>query len=62
MELIRRIGSTKYIVKVHFDENGTQTLEDRILRLISHETLANGGKRDIILSPQRGRPKERTAL
>ena len=51
----------QYIVKVHFDEIGTQTFEDRILRLISHEPLANDEKCDIILSPQRGRPRrERT--
>ena len=61
MKLIRRIGNTKYIVNVHFDETGTHTFEDRVLRLISRETLVNNGKCGIINTPQRGRPcQERT--
>lgn len=61
MKLIKRIGNTKYIVNVHFDDTGTMTLEDRILRLISRETLANDAGCDIINTPQRGRPcQERT--
>lgn len=37
MTLTKRIGNTKYTVKVYFDEKGTMTMEDRILRLIARE-------------------------
>lgn len=38
MDMTRRIGNTTYKVKIYFDENGTMTMEDRILRLIANDT------------------------
>ena len=35
--LLKRIGSTDYIVSVHFSQTSTETLEDKILRLIERE-------------------------
>jgi len=35
--LLKRIGSTTYIINVHFSETGRETLEDKILRLIERE-------------------------
>jgi hypothetical protein len=35
--LQKRIGSTTYVVNVHFCENAKETLEDKILRLIESE-------------------------
>ena len=40
----QRIGSTLYEVNVYFNEAATESLEDKIFRLISNETLKNGGK------------------
>lgn len=34
----RRIGSTVYRVKVYGSENAAETMENKILRLISNET------------------------
>ena len=34
-----RIGKTTYIVKLHFNENAKETLEDKIKRLIQEEVL-----------------------
>ena len=41
---IKRIGSTLYEVNVYFNEAAKESLEDKIFRLISNETLKNGGK------------------
>jgi hypothetical protein len=35
--LRKRIGSTTYVVNVRFSEKATETLEDKILRLIERE-------------------------
>ena len=35
--LRKRIGSTEYLVKVRYNPNATETLEDIILRLIESE-------------------------
>ena len=40
----QRIGSTLYEVNVYFNEAATESLEDKIFRLISNETLKNGEK------------------
>jgi hypothetical protein len=32
-----RIGKTTYIVFVHFSKTSTETVEDKIMRLIQHE-------------------------
>ena len=39
--LIRRIGSTTYKVRAFFKEDGTDTMEDKIMRLIQREGLAS---------------------
>jgi hypothetical protein len=35
--LEKRIGSTTFTVAIHFSDNGKETLEDKILRLIERE-------------------------
>jgi len=37
LRLRKRIGSTTYMVAVRFSDNNTETLEDRILRMIEGE-------------------------
>jgi hypothetical protein len=36
-ELLKRIGSTTYVVSVRFSEKSTETFEDKVLRLIERE-------------------------
>ena len=36
--ITRRIGSTTYKLKVHFSETATETMEDKILRMIRNES------------------------
>lgn len=36
-QFTRRIGSTTYLVTVHFSGKGKETFEDKILRLIEKE-------------------------
>ena len=59
--MTRRIGGTTYKVKVVFNETASETLEDKILRIIRNETVTNGGTCDIIDSPQMSRQSERSA-
>ncbi len=33
----RRIGSTTYLVTIHFSETGSDTFEDKVMRLIEKE-------------------------
>ena len=40
--LTKRIGTTTYKVNVHFNQNATETMEEKFLRLISHYPLSNG--------------------
>ena len=40
----KRIGSTLYEVNVHFNEAAKETMEDKIFRLISNETLKKANK------------------
>ena len=40
----QRIGSTLYEVNVYFNEAAKETLEDKILRLVSNESLKNSAK------------------
>ena len=51
----KRIGNTTYKVKIAFSENGTETMEDKIIRIIKNEILANGEKRGIMDLPQMSR-------
>jgi hypothetical protein len=40
--LQKRIGSTTFVVSVRFSATSTETLEDKILRLIEREARNNG--------------------
>ena len=57
-----RIGGTTYKVKIVFNKGATETMEDKILRIIQNETVTNGGTCDIMESPQMSRQSERSAL
>lgn len=46
--LTKRIGTTTYKVNVHFNQNATETMEEKFLRIISDYPLANGEKCGII--------------
>ena len=59
--MTRRIGNTTYKVKIAFSENGTETMEDKIIRIIKNEILANGEKCGIMDLPQMSRQSERSA-
>ena len=59
--LTRRIGNTTYKVRAFFKENESETMEDKILRLIQREGLAlpqNCGKINVT---QMNRQSERSA-
>ena len=38
----KRIGSTTYVVSVHFSRKNKETIEDKILRLIESEVKKQG--------------------
>ena len=59
--LIRRIGSTTYKVRAFFKEDGTDTMEDKILRLIQNEGLASPPDCGMMNVPQMNRQSERSA-
>ncbi len=59
--MTRRIGGTTYKVKVVFNDSGTETMEDKILRIVRNEALDNDGKCDIMGVPQMSRQSERSA-
>ena len=54
--ITRRIGGTTYKVKIVFHESATETMEDKILRIVRNEVLENGEKCGIIDAPQMSRP------
>ena len=60
--ITRRIGSTTYKLKVYFSENATETMEEKILRMVKNESLTNGNECGIIESPQMSRQSERSAV
>ena len=60
--ITRRIGSTTYKVRVEFCENATETMEEKILRMIKNESLTNDVSCGIIESPQMSRQSERSAV
>jgi len=37
VKLLKRVGSTNYVVSIHFSGTSKETLEDKILRLIESE-------------------------
>ena len=41
VKLLRRIGSTSYVVNVHFSDKSNERMEDKILRLIEREVSKN---------------------
>ena len=41
LRLRKRIGSTTYLVAVRFSDQKTETLEDKLLRIIEREVAAN---------------------
>ena len=59
--MTRRIGSTTYKVKVFLADTGQETLEDKILRIISRDMVTNVGTCGIINIPQISRQSERSA-
>ena len=59
--LNRRIGSTTYKVTVRFCDDATETMEDKILRIIRNEATTDGPKCGTIEVSQMGRQSERSA-
>ena len=59
--MTRRIGNTTYKVRAFFKEDGTDTMEDKILRIIQREGLASPANRGIMSVPQMNRQSERSA-
>ena len=59
--IIRRIGGTTYKVKVVFNNDGEETMEDKILRIVRNEAVTKAGTCDIMNSPQMSRQSERSA-
>lgn len=57
--LIRRIGSTTYKVRAFFKEDGTDTMEDKILQMIRREGLASPPDCGMMNVPQMNRHDER---
>lgn len=51
----KRIGTTTYKVKIYLNENSKETMEDKILRIITNHPLASGRKCDIIDMSQMSR-------
>jgi ribosomal protein S10 len=41
VNLLKRIGSTTYVVSIRFSEKSTETFEDKVLRLIEREATKN---------------------
>ena len=59
--ITRRIGSTVFKVNIFTKEDGTDTMEDKILRLIQNEGLASPTECGMIEMPQMNRQSERSA-
>ena len=60
--MTRKIGSTTYRVKIHYDDTGPGSMEDALLRMIRNETetgnqdSTNPEVRVMMESPQMSRP------
>ena len=37
--LVKKIGKMTYIVRIHFSETSTETMEDKIKRMLKNEVL-----------------------
>ena len=59
--IIHRIGGTTYKVKVVFNENGGETMEDKILRIVRNDMVTSDGTCGIMEAPQMSRQSERSA-
>ncbi len=59
--MTRRIAGTVYKVKVMFNENSSETMEDKILRIVRNEMVTNDGTYDIMAVPQMSQQSERSA-
>ena len=59
--MTRRIGSTTYKVKVYGSETATETMEEKILRLIKNEAMNPQATCGIMDAPQMSRQSERSA-
>ena len=57
----RRVGNTNFKVRVFFSENATETMEDKILRIVRNSVEHCGQKYDIMTVPQMSRQSERSA-
>ena len=57
----RRVGNTNFKVRVLFSESATETMEDKILRIVRNEMVTNDGTYDIMAVPQMSRQSERSA-
>lgn len=51
----KRIGTTTYKVKIYLNENSKETMEDKILRIITNHPLASGRNCDIMDMSQMSR-------
>ena len=58
----KRIGSTLYEVNVYFNEAAKESLDDKIFRLISNDTLKKGEKYGNIEMLQTERLPERGSI
>ena len=59
--MTRRIGSTIFKVNIFTKEDGADTMEDKILRLIRNEGLASPADCGMMNVPQMNRQSERSA-
>jgi len=59
--MTRRIGSTVFKVNIFTQEDGSEPMEDKILRLIRREGLALPADCGMIDVPQMNRQSERSA-
>ena len=59
--LPRHIGNPPYKVRFSLSETAEETMEDKILRLIRNDGLANQPECGIMELPQMSRPSERSA-
>ena len=58
--ITRRIGSTVYKVKIVFPAKSSETMEEKILRMIKNEGGASRPEYSIMDPPQMGRQSERS--
>ena len=59
--MTRRIGSTVFKVNIFTKEDGSETMEDKIMRLIQREGLASPPNCGMMNMPQMNRQSERSA-